>query len=143
MLVCGGRDFANRFYLELHLDAQLGLAECMGRRLPVRIVEGGASGADQMAREWAAARGVPCTTVEADWKMHGRGAGPIRNQKMLDMKPDLVIAFPGGNGTADMVRRAEKAGVTVVDLRAEPELRGAAGDTPESPSGEKQEAHNG
>ena len=49
----------------------------------------------------------------ADWETHGRAAGPIRNEKMLTWKPDLVVAFPGGVGTADLVRRAEAAGVPV------------------------------
>lgn len=45
---------------------------------------------------------------------NGKAAGPIRNQRMLDEgKPDLVVAFPGGRGTADMVRRAKAAGVPV------------------------------
>ena len=45
---------------------------------------------------------------------NGYRAGPIRNQEMLDKgKPDLVIAFPGGKGTADMVGRALRTGVFV------------------------------
>jgi hypothetical protein len=48
----------------------------------------------------------------ADWEKLGRSAGPIRNQAMLDEgRPDLVVAFPGHHGTADMVRRARAAGV--------------------------------
>ena len=43
-----------------------------------------------------------------------KSAGHIRNQVMLDKgKPDVVVAFPGGRGTADMVRRAEGAGIEV------------------------------
>lgn len=43
-----------------------------------------------------------------------RAAGPIRDQEMLDKgKPDLVVAFLGNRGTADMVRRAREAGVPV------------------------------
>jgi hypothetical protein len=57
---------------------------------------------------------VPIDVYVAQWKKHGRAAGPIRNQRMLDKgKPDLVVAFPGGRGTADMIRRAERAGVPV------------------------------
>jgi hypothetical protein len=60
---------------------------------------------------------IPCSVYMADWDGLGRKAGPIRNQRMLDEgKPDLVIAFPGGRGTADMVRRAREAGVEVVEL---------------------------
>ena len=44
----------------------------------------------------------------------GRSAGPIRNQAMLDEgRPDLVVAFPGHHGTADIVRRARAAGIKV------------------------------
>jgi hypothetical protein len=67
-----------------------------------------------MAGEWADVFGVPFRIFPANWKKHGRAAGPMRNQQMLDEgKPDLVIAFPGGSGTADMVRRAKAAGVPV------------------------------
>ena len=60
------------------------------------------------------ARDVACTPQPADWKRYGRGAGPARNQAMLvEFNPQLLVAFPGGKGTADMVRRAQKAGVRV------------------------------
>ena len=46
-----------------------------------------------------------------------RLAPPLRNQRMLDEgKPDLVVAFPGGGGTKDMVRRAVKAGVPIHEV---------------------------
>ncbi|MEM9912925.1 MAG: hypothetical protein AAF922_19365 [Pseudomonadota bacterium] len=48
----------------------------------------------------------------------GRAAGPIRNKEMLDEGcPDLVVAFPGGRGTANMVKQAQAAGVEVLDKR--------------------------
>jgi YspA, cpYpsA-related SLOG family len=44
-------------------------------------------------------------------------AGVYRNAAMLDGPighlPNLCLAFPGGNGTADMVRRAARAGVPI------------------------------
>jgi hypothetical protein len=52
---------------------------------------------------------------KAEWKKYGPAAGPIRNQRMLDWGPDLVVAFSGGKGTADMVRRARAAGVEVIE----------------------------
>ena len=49
------------------------------------------------------------------WDELGKKAGPLRNQRMLDDgKPDMVVAFPGGGGTKDMVRRAAKAGVAIM-----------------------------
>lgn len=54
----------------------------------------------------------------ADWEKHGKAAGPIRNQQMLtEGKPDIVVAFSdnlsNSKGTADMCRRAHKAGLPV------------------------------
>lgn len=115
VLVCGGRDFHDAGLLigilnRHHDDA--------GQHLV--IINGGATGADRLAEEWAERHGVPVETYWAYWKTHGRAAGPIRNQRMLDEgKPDLVVAFPGGRGTADMVRRARAAGVEVVEVKSD------------------------
>lgn len=107
VLVCGGRDFTDREWLYSVLDSL--------PSKPMYVIHGGAAGADKMAGEWAKSRFIPALVFEADWKQHGRAAGPIRNQFMLDEgHPDLVIAFPGGRGTADMVRKAEAAGVPVM-----------------------------
>jgi predicted polyphosphate/ATP-dependent NAD kinase len=83
-----------------------------------KVIDGGASGADLHAHTWAKYRNLPTERIKANWKMQGRAAGPIRNARMLaEGKPDLVVAFPGGDGTADMIRQAKKAGVEVMDLR--------------------------
>ena len=80
------------------------------------IVEGGAPGADLLARQAALDLGMPFFEFPAAWGRHGKGAGPRRNSRMLDQgKPDLVVAFhedPGlGTGTRDMVEKAKAAGV--------------------------------
>jgi precorrin-6x reductase len=75
---------------------------------------GDAGGADALASAWSLVYGIPNRRYVAKWGKHGRAAGPIRNQQMLEDNPiDLVIAFPGGAGTADMVSRAEAAGIEV------------------------------
>lgn len=72
------------------------------------------SGADLWADEWAVVNWTQIEEYPADWAKYGRAAGPIRNRRMIsEGKPDLVLAFPGGRGTSDMVRRAELAGITV------------------------------
>lgn len=109
VLVCGGRDYSDREALERALDR-------IHAETPITcLIEGGAMGADYLACVWSAKRQIEGhRRFSADWVMHGRSAGPIRNQRMLDEgKPDLVVAFPGGRGTADMIRRAEAAGVPV------------------------------
>jgi hypothetical protein len=84
---------------------------------PRVVIEGGAAGADRWARSWARLRAIDVETYEAQWARDGRAAGPIRNQAMLiNGRPDLVVAFPGGRGTADMVRRAKAAGVRVIEV---------------------------
>jgi len=108
ILVTGGRNYSDRGTVYAVLDrahAKHGIA---------LLIEGGATGADTLARDWATDRGVPVRTFPADWKTHGKAAGPIRNRQMLtDGKPDWVIAFPGGRGTANMVQQAREAGVRV------------------------------
>lgn len=115
-LICGGRDFDEQGgswpILVTTLDALTN-----DRGAPALVIHGNAPGADTLGGEWAYARGIKQNLFSADWIRHGRAAGPIRNQRMIDDgKPDLVIAFPGGRGTADMVRRARAAGVEVVEV---------------------------
>lgn len=105
LLICGGRDFSDRKLFR----------ETMARKQGIKlIIHGGAKGADTLADQWAKRYGIPVVRMDALWDFHGKQAGSLRNQAMLDMlHPDGVLAFPGGNGTADMIRRAEKAGLPV------------------------------
>jgi hypothetical protein len=81
------------------------------------VIEGESRGADKLAALWASRRSIPLEPYPADWDRWGMAAGPKRNRQMLiEGKPDLVVAFPGGDGTADMVRQARKAGVRVREV---------------------------
>lgn len=112
VLVTGGRDFRDKDAVFKALDA------IDSEKTLHEMIHGGASGADTLAGQWALENGVDITVYEADWAKLGPAAGPARNQQMLDDgKPDLVVAFPGGRGTADMVRRAKAGGVRVVEPR--------------------------
>jgi hypothetical protein len=116
VLVCGGRDFSDVALLRDALTPLLG-GEPDGKLF---IIAGGARGADTLAIEWARLRGCEYKEYPANWKKDGKIAGPVRNQRMLDDgKPDLVVAFPGGRGTADMVRRARNDGFEVREIRWE------------------------
>lgn len=112
VLVCGGRDYNDRGRFEREM------IDLANKRGPIStIIAGGASGVDTMARRLAPAWGIAFEEYPADWTAHGKAAGPIRNQRMIDDgKPDLVVAFPGGRGTADMVRRAKAAGIEVREI---------------------------
>ena len=106
VLVCGGRDFS---------DYEM-VKRCMALIHDVSIViQGGARGADELGKRWAIDSGVHYAEVPAYWDLLGRGAGPARNRAMLLLKPELVVAFAGGRGTAHMMEAARRAGVTVWD----------------------------
>jgi len=111
VLICGGRDFYDGALLKRTLDYILPVKD------NIIVIHGGARGADALAGWWARTNGFSVELYPADWDKHGLAAGPIRNQQMIDEgKPDLVVAFPGGKGTADMVRRAKKAGILVKEV---------------------------
>lgn len=115
ILVCGSRHWANRETIKAFLDL-----------LPsdTVIINGGARGADTLAKEEALKLGLKVITEYAEWSKYGDEAGPIRNQRMLDKDPDLVAAFhndiENSRGTRDMIRRARKAGKPVLLIREPP-----------------------
>ncbi len=112
ILVCGGREYCDWRNVDRTLKFFTSNLDN-----PV-IIQGGAKGADFLAKAWAIYNEIDWQEYPANWTKHGKAAGPIRNQQMLDEgKPDLVIAFPGDTGTADMVKRAKEAGVRVVEIQ--------------------------
>lgn len=105
-LVCGGRHYNDTLELFRALD--------LHEPAITEMICGGATGADQLATDWARGRSICCTVYPADWKQWGRAAGPKRNKQMLvEGKPDIVLAFSGGAGTAHMIRIAWGAQVPV------------------------------
>lgn len=128
VLVCGGRDYDDEAAVWRALDA-------IDRKTRIDCVLHGACGwdagdedpddeelrgADRWAHGWANARHRATETRAAFWRRDGRSAGPRRNAELLEARPDVVVAFPGGKGTADMIRRARKAGVRVVEVAPMP-----------------------
>jgi len=110
VIICGGRNFNDekKMYAVLntgtvgHIDT---------------VIHGGAAGADRLAHDWAFTYARKVEIFHADWIREGKAAGVLRNQRMLDYgKPDKVVAFPGGRGTADMVKRARAAGIEVYEV---------------------------
>ena len=111
LLVFGGRDFTDQSRV---FSALSHLAMTKGVRT---VAHGAATGADSLARDWAATYGIPqkaYPVTEEEWRTIGPSAGPKRNQHMLNMEqPTAAVGFPGGRGTADMARRLELAGVPI------------------------------
>lgn len=104
VLICGGRDYTDKENVfdildVLHSEYEFEL-----------VIQGGARGADHLASLWATARNVPQQAFIAEWSKYGRSAGMKRNTRMLrEGKPNLVVAFPGGVGTQNMVTIAKSA----------------------------------
>jgi hypothetical protein len=97
--VTGGRDFNDEGLV----------AEVLGEYVTqdVTLAEGECRGADLLCKEFACKVGWPVVPFPANWKLYKLAAGPIRNQEILDVfNPDLLVVFPGGSGTMDMVTRA-------------------------------------
>jgi len=132
VLVCGGRRYDNDSELPgaavaKALDGLAIIREWVTLKIRFSVLMHGAcgvdrskpdwsrlTGADRWAHEWALRNRVPVVAYPADWTTHKRAAGPMRNEEMIiDGRPDLVIAFPGGDGTAGMVELARKYGVSV------------------------------
>lgn len=137
VLVCGGRDYQDRdrVFSELNkLCGDISDEHPLGT-IPLHIIHGGCpTGTDLFADEYAVVHWCGLSTYEPDWNnishpdavvrrrldgsLYDAKAGPRRNQRMIDDgKPDLVVAFPGGRGTADMVRRARAANIAVLEIR--------------------------
>jgi predicted Rossmann-fold nucleotide-binding protein len=110
ILVCGGRNYNDFDKMCQVLDP---IVQSIGELST--IISGCARGADTLAIEYALMNSMNIEKYPADLKKWGRGEGHIRNQQMLDEgKPDLVVAFPGGKGTTNMIHRAKKTGVEVL-----------------------------
>lgn len=117
ILVCGGRTYGlKKDEAEIIFQSLDLLHDTYGITC---LVVGCANGADTIAYEWAKAKGnIIIHKHEAEWKKYGKKAGVLRNIKMLEENEDieLVVAFPGGKGTADMVNRAKRKNKEVVVL---------------------------
>ena len=109
VLVCGGRAYADWSRARQVLDI-------VHRRYPISLlVHGAAMGADSIADSWAKDRGVQRRAFPMDYMKWGGAAGDIRNGQMLrEARPNMVIAFPGGAGTANMIEKARAARVPVL-----------------------------
>lgn len=116
VIACGGRDYKDERAVRLVLDA------IDRNRHLVRLIEGDARGADRLAGDWARRHpAIRHTTEPADWERDGRKrAGPIRNGRMRDLLVQMreqtgckagVVAFPGGDGTANMIEQAARSGI--------------------------------
>ena len=124
--VTGGRAYSDRARVEETLNR-------IHAATPLDVlIHGDASGADSLARDWAIRNGVKHDPYPAAWddidavpcrvKWRGRKpynalAGLSRNIRMLIQgAPELVVAFPGGAGTAHCRAQALRRDIAVLDV---------------------------
>lgn len=108
ILITGGRDFADQMLLYMALD------RLHHKHIITLVIHGDARGADRLSGKWAVDRGIEVMACPPNWNRCRRGAGPVRNREMLALLPQLIVAFPGGTGTADMVCVARTPGFEVI-----------------------------
>lgn len=106
VIVTGSRDWADEEAIYRALDDS-----CASL-----VIEGGARGADAIARQWAKETGTKNRTFHANWLKYGRRAGPLRNKLMLNAYPDaIVLAFPlDGPGTWNCIEQARELRMRVL-----------------------------
>ena len=113
-IICGGRDYTPKFWDQNEI-AKL----CIKHNIE-EIVTGGATGADTFGARIAEEAEVTSTIFPAHWHTYGRRAGMIRNTEMAEYLDDggdnIVIALPGGAGTALMVKIARGLLIKVYEI---------------------------
>jgi hypothetical protein len=113
ILVCGGRKYSDQ---DQFIEVMDKIVNKFGAD-NIEFISGGATGADTMIIEYAQFHQIDYTVKYAKWKKSGKSAGSIRNKVMLDLNPNLVVAFPGGSGTKNMVEISRKKGVLVHEVK--------------------------
>ena len=107
VIIAGGRD-----YVFVKTDGLILESLHLSNRF-TEIVSGGCSGADENGELFAVTHKLPIKYFNADWKLYGKSAGPIRNKLMAEYA-DAIILFPGGKGTASMRSEAKKAELEIL-----------------------------
>lgn len=120
VLVCGSRD---QGVVSYGLVASVLPKHFTPGDRNVLVVHGGAAATDSYVDHWCRAHGIHTAEVAALWEYYReqgnvRSAGPIRNDVMAALRPTECLAFPGGRGTADMVRKMEALGIPITRVAA-------------------------
>lgn len=107
VIIAGGRDFENYDLLREKCDVILSKV-----KEDIIVVSGTALGADMLGERYAMERGYQIVYFPANWRLYGRGAGPVRNREMAEYA-DALIAFHDGQsvGTKNMIEQAKTKGL--------------------------------
>ena len=90
-LFCGSRDYTNYRGVDRALDCLRNVDS------EVTVLHGGARGPDTFAQVAAVKSSCKHIAVHPDWHRFGKQAGFLRNAQMLEMNPDIVLAFWDGH----------------------------------------------
>ena len=112
VVIGGCRNYTDYAFFKSHLDEIL-----KSEKDEIVIISGHCSGVDIMGERYAAENGFTVEIFPAEWGKYGRAAGPIRNEKMVDIA-DLVIAFWDGKskGTKSLIKYTEKTGKALIRI---------------------------
>jgi hypothetical protein len=112
----GDRNFSNKWFVYEIIFVFLDDKD-------LKILVGDCRGLDYWVRYWAEELDVPHEVFKANWDKHGKAAGPIRNKRILERKPDVLIAIhpnmDESKGTKNMVAQARGLGIPVIELAGE------------------------
>lgn len=98
--VCGGKDF-----LAMHLISAV-LFKVHRSTHITELLIGNCRGVDEIVNDWARRTGIPVRQINSDWLAYGDEADAVRNQMVIDERPDVVVIFPGGKRTNDLMDKA-------------------------------------
>ena len=103
LVVAGSRDFNDYSLLSAELD------KLLAGKTNITIVSGTARGADRLGERYAAEHNLRIEHFPAEWEKYHKGAGPIRNMKMVQ-SADAVIVFwdNESSGTKNIIECARK-----------------------------------
>ena len=106
--IVGSRNFNDYNLFKILIDEYI---EDNGK--PSKIISGGASGADSLAKRYAIENNIDLIEYKPDWSL-GKKAGPIRNSKIVE-NCDCIIAFPSrsGRGTQDTINKSQNKNIPV------------------------------
>lgn len=111
VMICGPRDFWS--YFRVYCVVLRLTIEFWDEGYNLIIVQGEAKGVDTFAKRAAHYLGLGVESFPADWKKYGRAAGNVRNDEMLDTRPDIVVAIGTGRGTQHAIDGAIKRDIPV------------------------------
>lgn len=107
VIIAGGRDIHD-------YNLVLAALEASGIHSITEVVSGMAPGVDTLAVRYAQENNLPLAEFHADWRKHGKAAGPIRNRQMAEYGEALVAVWDGeSRGTKNMIEEATKRGLRV------------------------------